>query len=82
MLKAKHSMLRRTLSMLLAVVILIGMVPANVFAIEAKSNDYIPGDVNGDSLVNALDVNLVRRHIAGGYEVEINTLAADVDADG
>ena len=82
MLKTKHSMLRRTLSMLLAVVILIGMVPANVFAIEAKSNDYIPGDVNGDGLVNALDVNLVRRHIAGGYEVEINTLAADVNADG
>jgi len=68
--------------MLLAVVILIGMVPANVLAIEAKSNDYIPGDVNGDGLVNALDVNLVRRHIAGGYDVEINTLAADVNADG
>ena len=82
MLKTKHNMFRRTLSVLLAVVILFGMVPANVFAIEAKSNDYIPGDVNGDSLVNALDVNLVRRHIAGGYEVEINTLAADVDADG
>lgn len=82
MLKTKHSMFRRTLSMLLAVVILIGMVPANVLAIEAKSNDYIPGDVNGDRLVNALDVHLVRRHIAGGYDVEINTLAADVDADG
>ena len=82
MLKTKHNMFRRTLSVLLAVVILFGMVPANVFAIEAKRNDYIPGDVNGDGLVNALDVNLVRRHIVGGYDVEINTLAADVDADG
>ena len=80
--KAKHNQLKRLIAMLLAVVILIGMVPANVFAIEAQNNDYIPGDVNGDSIVNALDVNLVRRHIAGGYDVEINTLAADVDADG
>ena len=82
MLKTKHNTFRRALSVLLAVVILIGMVPANVFATEAKRNDYIPGDVNGDSLVNALDVNLVRRHIVGGYDVKINTLAADVDADG
>ena len=82
MLKTKQNIFRQTLSVLLAVVILIGMVPANVFAVEAKSNDYIPGDVNGDGLVNALDVNLVRRHIAGGYDVEINTLAADVNADG
>ena len=82
MLKTKHNLFRRTLSMLLAVVILIGMVPANIFTTQAKSNDYIPGDVNGNGLVNALDVNLVRRHIAGGYDVEINTLAADVNADG
>ena len=82
MLKTKQNIFRQTLSVLLAVVILIGTVPANVFAAEAKNNDYIPGDVNGDELVNALDVNLVRRHIAGGYDVEINTLAADVNADG
>ena len=65
MLKTKHNMFRRTLSALLAVVILIGMVPANVFAIEAKSNDYIPGDVNGDGKFNAFDANFLSRFVGG-----------------
>ena len=56
--------LKRLLAMLLVVVTLVQWVPANVFSVETKSNDYIPGDVNGDGLVNALDINLVRRHIA------------------
>jgi hypothetical protein len=51
-------------------------------AVSAQSDTYTPGDVNNDGRINALDVNLVRRYIAGGYDVKINTLAADVDADG
>lgn len=43
--------------------------------------DYIPGDVNGDRIVNGKDVTAIRRHIVGGYDQQINTNAADVNAD-
>lgn len=43
--------------------------------------DYIPGDVNGDKVVNGKDVTSVRRHIVGGYDQTINTAAADVNED-
>lgn len=43
--------------------------------------DYLPGDVNGDGVVNGKDVTLVRRYNAG-IAVEINKLAADVNDDG
>lgn len=45
-------------------------------------DDYLPGDLDGDKKVNASDVILMRRHIAGGYEISINENAADVNADG
>ncbi len=41
--------------------------------------DYIPGDLDGDKLVNSRDVIFARRHIVGGYEQTINVAAADVD---
>lgn len=44
--------------------------------------NYIAGDVNGDGKVNTTDVVLVRRTIAGGYNVTINEDAGDVNADG
>lgn len=44
--------------------------------------DYVLGDLNGDKLVNTTDVIMLRRHIAGGYEQNINELAADNNADG
>lgn len=31
----------------------------------------IPGDVNRDNIVNAKDITLLRRHLAGGYGVEL-----------
>ncbi len=43
--------------------------------------NYIPGDVNGDDVVNGKDVTLIRRYNAGGF-VDINALAADVNGDG
>ena len=43
--------------------------------------DYIPGDVNGDKTINGKDVTLLRRFIAGGYDVIINEDAADVNDD-
>lgn len=44
--------------------------------------DYIPGDVNGDEVVNGKDVTTIRRYIVGGYEQSVNVSAADVNEDG
>lgn len=44
--------------------------------------DYMPGDLNGDEKVNTTDVILLRRYIAGGYQVSVNNAAADVNGDG
>lgn len=40
------------------------------------------GDLNADGYVNTTDVVLLRRHIAGGYEVEADEYASDLNADG
>lgn len=47
-----------------------------------KIISFTPGDVNNDGRINGTDVSLLRRHVAGGYGVNINTDAADVDANG
>lgn len=47
-----------------------------------KVLNYLPGDVNGDLRVNGKDVTLIRRFIAGGYDISINEAAADVNEDG
>ena len=83
----KHNRRNRLIALLLAIVFLLQWLPADaiknaVQAAAGKSAVYTPGDVNGDGIINALDVTLVRRHIAGGYGVTINTIAADVNADG
>ena len=45
-------------------------------------SDSLCGDMNRDGVVNPKDVVLLRRHIAGGYEQDVNAAAADVNADG
>jgi len=43
----------------------------------------LPGDVNGDGVVNLKDVVLIRRAIAGGWSLsKYNASAADVNGDG
>lgn len=44
-------------------------------------DDYIAGDLNGDKKVNVSDVIMLRRYIAGGYNLSINEATADVNAD-
>lgn len=41
----------------------------------------IPGDVNSDEKVNFKDIILIRRYIAGGWNIEINKENADVNKD-
>ncbi len=44
--------------------------------------DYTPGDLNDNGIIDTTDVVLLRRHIAGGYNVTIVENAGDVNADG
>ncbi len=57
--------------------------PVNVTVTNGKVGvlSYKPGDVNGDDKVNSTDVILMRRFIAGGYNVTINENAANVNGD-
>lgn len=44
--------------------------------------DYIPGDVNMDDDVSTTDIIVLRRYLAGGYDVSVKVPACDVNADG
>ena len=47
----------------------------------AYGDDIIFGDVNGDGIITAADVGLLRAYLAG-FPVEINRAATDVNLDG
>ena len=55
----------------------------NSFTAKITVSDYgyIPGDANGDELVNIMDVTAMLQYIAK-WNVEIDTVAADVVRDG
>ena len=84
--KIQKHWLKRLFALALVIVSLVQWLPTQALAAtidNAKSStSFTPGDVNGDGIVDAKDVNMIRRHIAGGYNVTINTYAADVNADG
>ena len=42
----------------------------------------IPGDVDRNGKITAVDVLMMRQYIVGGYNVNIDTNAADVNKDG
>ena len=41
----------------------------------------VAGDANGDGILNLKDTVLIRRYLAGGWDVTIDETAADVDGD-
>lgn len=43
--------------------------------------EFMLGDLNDDRRVNVQDIILLRRYLVGGYDVEINTKAANVNGD-
>ena len=48
---------------------------------EEPAPSYTPGDVNDDTIVDVRDVISLRRHIAGGYNIVVNTNAVDINKD-
>ncbi len=51
-------------------------------SVEITVVNYIPGDINGDGEVGARDITMLRRYIAGGYDVTVVEPALDVNRDG
>ncbi len=43
--------------------------------------NFIPGDANEDDVVDVDDIDASRKFIAGGYSIDVNERAVDVDAD-
>ena len=72
----KRTKRSRLLCVLLALVLTLSLVPAAYAAPAA-----LPGDLNGDGLINAKDVVLILRHVAGGYGVELTDEVADLNRD-
>lgn len=52
------------------------------FSLSAIAIRRVAGDADGNGEVNLRDVVLMLRHLAGGWDVQIDEKAADVDADG
>ncbi|MBQ7565690.1 MAG: dockerin type I repeat-containing protein [Oscillospiraceae bacterium] len=63
--------MKKLFSLLLAVSLLLALLPMTVAA------DALPGDVNGDGVIGAMDVTLIRRHLAGGYGVALTQPSVD-----
>lgn len=45
------------------------------------SDEKVSGDANNDGAIDLKDVVMIRRYVAGGWDVEIDTANADVNAD-
>lgn len=73
---------RKILSILLALVMVLGLVPA--FGTTAWAATVLIGDVNGDGTVDKADSMTLSRYIANwtGYESKVDMAAADVNRDG
>ena len=85
--KIQKHWLKRLLALALVIVTLLQWVPVQAIAAaieDYKSNaSFTPGDVNDDGVIDAKDVNLTRRYIAGGYDdVVVVEPALDVNGDG
>lgn len=69
--------MKKILSMLLVLVLMFSLV-----SVMATAASKVAGDVNGDGEVNAKDVTVLRRYLAGGYGLTIQEDYSDVNGDG
>ena len=60
----------------------VGWVSAANMACEVEGGSYIPGDVNGDSLVNVTDIVATVNYIMEKPSDDFNKDAADLNGDG
>ena len=49
---------------------------------EIPATGIVTGDVDNDGFVTVVDVIVLRRYLAGGYDVEVNASASDINKDG
>ena len=50
--------------------------------ILVQEKESLIGDVNGDGEITSKDVTILRRYLAGGWDVEINEANSDINGDG
>ena len=79
--------MKRILSFVLALTMLVSMFSVAVFSSSAEETTYVLGDADMDGIVNIFDVTYIQRSLAKheGYEIEEGTIefaAADADGDG
>ncbi len=79
--------MKRILSFVLALTMLVSMFSVAVFSTSAEETTYVLGDADMDGIVNIFDVTYIQRSLAKheGYEIEEGTIefaAADADGDG
>lgn len=60
-----------------------GTVDSNWVFFNVVSNTLIvSGDANGDTIIDLKDVVVIKRYLAGGWDVTLDSAAADVNHDG
>ena len=70
----------KLVALLLAAVLLATSASLTAYAVDLGVEELICGDVNGDGLVNSMDINLIKRYIAG-KDVSIILMNADMNLD-
>jgi len=70
---------KKAVAVCLALCLVIGC----TFVLYAANASVTPGDVNGDGEINAMDINIIKRVLAGAVTLEEKYLsAADLNGDG
>ena len=69
--------MRKVVLWITIICLVFGCLSFSVFAVQR-----VAGDADGNGEVNLRDVVLTLRHLAGGWNVQIDEKASDVDADG
>ena len=72
-------MLKRIVSILLLVALMVTSIPVN--ALAATTDSILYGDVNNDDDVNVSDTLLLWKYVAEMKNIEINEANADVNMD-
>jgi len=77
----KRSKLTVFLCLFLCVMMAVGCLPVQSAKAD-ETADVWYGDVNDDGKIDAKDVTMLRRYLAGGWNVNVNEEDADINGDG